>query len=314
MTRAVSIRRSPKRGLSMSAKRSLAGALFITPFMLGFLFFYVKSLVMSVRFSTSAISLVDTGFALHPVGLANFIAAFTKEVQFPQTLTASFLDMFVDVPLILFFSLFMSVLLNQKFRGRTIARAIFFLPVIVNSQAISGALTTARALMLGGVSPVSAAVMDAAGAGSTVSVQYYLSLLGDIALPRSVLMYLLGAIERIHAIITSSGVQIVIFIAALQAISPSLYEVAKLEGATAYETFWKITFPMVSPLIVTNFVYTVVDAYMNSGVVQMSYDTIFGYRTDYAMGTVFSLVSLAIVCIVLLITTTLLSRYAFYEN
>ena len=84
----------------------------------------------------------------------------------------------------------------------------------------------------------------------------FTSLLLDLNVPMVVVDYLIGAVNRIYEIITSSGVQILIFLAALQSIPSSMYEVARLEGATSYEIFWKITFPMVSPLILTNVIYT----------------------------------------------------------
>jgi ABC-type sugar transport system permease subunit len=303
-----------KRGklISYQQQRKLTGLIFIAPFVAGFLFFYVRSLVMNIQFSLSDISLSDTGYALKYVGLKNFIAAFRDEIAFPQVLTQSFLNMFIDILLIIFFSLFIAVLLNQKFKGRSLARAIFFLPVILNSEAISRSLSTAAQYLLGGGGPSSAA-MDAASS-SGVNVAYYLNMLSDLAIPAVMINYIVDVVGRISGVITSSGVQIVIFLAALQSISPSLYEVARIEGATGYETFWKVTFPMVSPLIVTNFVFTAVNAFIESPVVQLSYDTIFGYRNDYAMGTVFSLISLAIVSVFLAVVGAILSKLAYYQN
>jgi ABC-type sugar transport system permease subunit len=279
---------------------------------MGFLFYYVRSLVMSVQFSLSEVSLSDNGYQLNFIGFSNFVAAFNREVLFPQVLVQSFLNMFVDVAMILFFSLFLAVMLNAKFKGRSLARSIFFLPVVLNSSAISGALSGARALMAGGGGAAPQAAAQAVR--QVFNAAYYLRLFSQLGIPLVAVDYLIGAVSRIADIITSSGVQIVIFIAALQAISPAMFEVAKIEGATAYESFWKITFPMVSPLIITNFVYTAVDAYIKSPVVQLSFDTIFGYRNEYAMGTVFSIVSLLIICLFLLLSTSLMSKMSYYQN
>jgi ABC-type sugar transport system permease subunit len=293
-------------------QRRLTGLVFTAPFILGFLFFYLRSLIMNFRFSFSDVSMTDTGYELTGVGLKNFIAAFQKEILFPQVLVQSFMDMFVDVFLIVFFSLLIAVLLNQKFKGRSFARSIFFLPVILNSDAVSRALSAAAQYLSGGGGPSSAAMETAASRG--VNVAYYLNIFSEIAIPQVTLEYIIGAVGRINGVISSSGVQIVIFLAALQSISPFIYEAAKIEGATAYETFWKVTFPMVSPLILTNFVYTSVNAFIQSPVVQLSYDTIFGYRNDYAMGTVFSLISLFIVSVFLLLIGSIISKLAYYQN
>jgi ABC-type sugar transport system permease subunit len=268
---------------------------------------------MTIQFSFSRTIMNEgaAGYTLEFAGFENFRFALFEHATFNQELTSSILDMGLDVLLILFFSLFMAVLLNQKFRGRTLARAIFFLPVILSSEAINSAITMARAMMMGGMSPVAAGVAEAASGG--VNVQYYVYMLNELGLPLGILDYILDAVSRISGVISSSGVQMVIFIAALQSIAPSLYEVAKIEGATPYESFWKVTFPMVSPLIVTNVVYTVVNSFINSPVVNLSYETVFT-RMNYSLGSVFSLLSMIVVCVLLFITCSIISKRAYYHN
>ncbi|GHV38499.1 lactose ABC transporter permease [Clostridia bacterium] len=303
-----------KKRLSLGAGRAVTGLLFVSPFIIGFIAFYARSLFMTIQFSFSDLSLLDNGgYVLDFTGLKHYIYAFAEHPSFKQTLTTSLIDIVVDVPLIIFFSLFIAVLLNQKFKGRTLARAIFFFPVILNAPAIADSLEMARSLVLGGTSPASAAVMESVGSGN-VNVGYYVEMLGDLGLPRAILDYLIEAVSRINNIITSSGVQIVIFIAALQSIAPSLYEVAKIEGATAYETFWKITFPMVSPLIVTNIVYTMVDSFVTSDVVDLAYSTIFGAGKQYGLGSALSLISMVVVCGLLLVVSAIISKKTFYQN
>ncbi|MDR1263919.1 MAG: sugar ABC transporter permease [Oscillospiraceae bacterium] len=302
-----------KRRLPLSARRAWVGLAFVSPFIVGFIAFYARGLLLTLEFSLSDLSLKpDGGYTLAFSGLKHYIYAFREHATFKQVLTSSVGNMLLDVPLILFFSLFMAILLNQRFRGRTAARAIFFLPVLLNAPAISDALDMARALLLGGTSPASATVMNAAGGG--VNVSYYVDMLGSLGMPRAALNYIVGAVSRINSIITSSGVQIVIFLAALQSISPALYEVARIEGATAYEAFWKITFPMVSPLIVTNMVYTLVDSFVSSDVISLSYDTIFGAAKQYGLGSAFSLVSMIALCGILMTASGIVSKRAFYQN
>ncbi|MCL2019078.1 MAG: sugar ABC transporter permease [Oscillospiraceae bacterium] len=298
--------------LSLSQKQAIKGLLFISPFVVGFMIFYLRSLVMTIQFSFSDIEVIDGGYSSTFVGFKHYIHALAEHASFKQDLVTSIMDMVVDVVLIIFFSLFMAILLNQKFRGRTLSRAVFFLPVILNSQAINTAITMARQMMMGGMSPVSADVAEAAAVG-TVNVMYYVYMFSDLGLPIGLLDYVIGAVTRINSIITASGVQLIIFIAALQSIPPSLYEVAKIEGATPYETFWKVTFPMVSPLIVTNVVYSFVDSFINSSVVNLSYETIFR-NLNFALGSVFSLLSMLVVCLLLFITVSIISKRTFYYN
>ena len=301
-----------KKRLTLMQKRAITGFLFILPWLIGFIAFYVRSLIQTVQFSLSEVTMkAGGGFTTDFVGISNFDYVLTKDGEFNQVLVTSIIDICIDVPLVIFFSLFLAILLNQKFRGRTIIRAIFFLPVIMNSGAINDAIEMARAAVSGGMSSTSAAMAEATS--SSVNVEYYMDLFSDLGLPEALLDYVVGAVERINAIITAAGVQIVIFIAALQSVSPAMYEVAKIEGATPYETFWKVTFPMVSPLILTNVVYTVVDSFVNSKVVDMAYDMAFTTR-NFGYSAAMSLLSTVSVCLILLIVGYLINRKTFYYN
>lgn len=302
-----------KKKMSLSTKRSITGLIFILPWLIGFICFYLRSLIMTVEFSLSELTVnPGGGYSLKFVGLDNFIYAFRAHATYKQILTTSIGNMLIDVPLITFFSLFMAMLLNRKFKGRTLVRAIFFLPVILNSGAIMDAMDLARSMMSGGISNASAE-MAAAAAGSGVSIEYYIQMFSALGLPESIIQYISGAVGRISDIINASGVQIIIFIAALQSIPGSMYEVAKIEGATAYETFWKVTFPMVMPHIITNVVYTVVDSFTESDVVELAYNTAFN-EMNYGLSSVFSLVSTVITCLILVLVCRFIQKRTFYYN
>ena len=299
--------------MSLTTRRSINGYLFIMPWLIGFIVFYLRSLIMSVQFSLSELTVnPGGGYTLEFVGLENFIYAFRVHGSFKQILTTSVGNMLIDVPLITFFSLFMAILLNKKFPGRTLVRAIFFLPVILNSGAIQDAMDLARAMMSGGISNASAEIAEAAS-GSGVSIDYYIQMFSALGLPDMIIEYVSGAVGRISEIINASGVQIVIFIAALQSIPGSMYEVAKIEGATGYETFWKVTFPMVMPHIITNVVYTVVDSFADSEVVELAYDVAFT-QNNYGLSSVFSLVSTIVTCLILVLVCRFIQKRTFYYN
>ena len=307
------VRTKQKKKRSLSQRRAMKGFVFILPWLIGFIWFYVRSMVMTVQFSFSEMTVnPGGGYSLNFVGLNNFIYAFRAHATYKQVLTTSIGNMLIDVPLITFFSLFMAMLLNRKFKGRTLVRAIFFLPVILNSDAIGAAMDLARSMMSGGISNSASALAEAA-AGSGVSVEYYIQMFTSLGLPETIIEYISGAVGRISDIINASGVQIIIFIAALQSIPGSMYEVAKIEGATAYETFWKVTFPMVMPHIITNVVYTVVDSFTRSDVVELAYTTAFKYF-NYGLSSVFSLVSTIITCLILVIVCRLIQKRTFYYN
>ena len=186
------------------------------------------------------------------------------------------------------------------------------MPVILNSEAILSAMNLARNMMSGGISSASAELAEAAS-GSGVSIDYYIQMFTALGLPETIIEYISGAVGRISDIISASGVQIIIFIAALQSIPGSMYEVAKIEGATAYETFWKVTIPMVMPHVITNMVYTVVDSFVRSDVVELAYDTAFKYY-DYGLSSVFSFVSTLLTCLILVVVCGLIQKRTFYYN
>jgi ABC-type sugar transport system permease subunit len=137
-------------------------------------------------------------------------------------------------------------------------------------------------------------------------------MLSEVGLPLSFIDYIIEAITRIYEIIKSSGVQILIFLAALQSVPGSMYEVAKMEGATAYESFWKITFPMVSPLILTNVIYTIIDSFTGSAVTDMIFTTAFKTQ-NFGLSSAMSWVYTLIVSFVLVVIGVVLSKRVHYN-
>ena len=295
-----------KKKLSLLQKRALTGFAFITPWLIGFLWFYVKSLIQAVRFSLSKMEMLESGgYTLKFTGLDNFKYALFQDPTYNQILATSIRDIVIDVPLIIFFSLFIAMICNGKFKGRTLVRAILFLPIIMNAGAINNAIEMAREAVTGGVAAVSAEAAVASG----VNVDYFMNLFMDLGFPVALLDYITAAVGRIFDIVQASGVQIIIFIAALQSVPGALYEVAKIEGATGYETFWKVTFP----LIITNVVYTIVDSFVDSDVVEKAYDMAF-VNFDWGVSVAMSLLSSVIVIALLVIVCKLISKKVFYYN
>lgn len=299
-----------KKKLSLTRKRSITGLIFISPWLIGFLIYYATSLIQTGIFAFSKVKVSDSGgFTTVFKGFMNFKYALMQDADFNQILVDSVWDMVIDVPLIIFFSLFLAILLNGKFKGRTLFRALLFLPVIMNSGIIVDAIQSAQTAIMGGLSAVSKDM--SVTHSSTMSL--LLSTFIDFGVPRKLILYLSQAVDRIFTIVRASGVQTIIFIASLQSISGSLYEVAKIEGATIYETFWKVTFPMVSPLILTNVVYTIVDSFMTSEVVKKAQEMAFK-SFEYGYSSAMSLISTLVVCLILLLLGFIISRKTYYDN
>jgi len=241
------------------------------------------------------------------VGMANYVEALTVNPNFNRTLTESVVNMVVNVPLIIIFSLFLAVLLNQKFVGRALARAIFFLPVILASGIIAN---------LESSSLVQTIMNQNAASGGPINVLRSFELermMLEVGVSETIVLYLTGAVDRIYQIISESGVQILIFLAGIQTISPQLYEASKIEGATGYEAFWKITFPMVSPLILVNVVYTIIDSFSRNAMTDLIISTGFD-NFDFGLSSAMAWIYFAVVMLILLITTYFVSKRVFYQE
>ena len=301
-----------RKGLTLRKREVVWGFLFISPWLIGVTFFFLWNLVQGgfFAFNNLHIDTIYGGFSLEWVGLQHFRHIFLEDGTFFRSLMTSVGMMVLNVPLIILFSLFMAIILNREFMGRGAVRAIFFLPVILASGAIQGSMEMVMAMMLGGVSSVPPDIMrDQAG----FNAQSIAMLLSTFGMPMVVVSYIVEAIAMLHDVIRASGVQILIFLAALQAIPPSMYEVAQIEGATGYESFWKITVPMVSPLILTNVVYTIVDTFAQSEVVASARSTAF-VLMNFGVASAMSLVSSILACLVLFLVGWAISKYVFYYN
>lgn len=296
---------SKRKPFTFEQKKQNLAIIFIVPWFIGFLFFFVNPLVTSLQFSFNKLDVTNNGYTLTGVGLENFKYAFTVHGTFNRLITEAAIDMIINVPLIIIFSLFLATLLNQKFRGRAFARAVFFLPVILASNIIADIESTSMmtSLMSG----------DESGSFELLQSVNLEVLMLESGFPPNIVEYLTGAVDRIYAIISKSGVQILIFLAGLQSIPASLYEASKIEGATGYETFWKITFPMVSPLIPIIVVYSIIDSFMNNEVTELI-NTIGFANINFGLSSAMSWIYFVLIAIILAVSTGLISRKVFYNN
>ncbi|MDY5008019.1 carbohydrate ABC transporter permease [Candidatus Allofournierella merdipullorum] len=291
------------RRLSFSQQRALCGFLFCLPFVAGFLLLFLAPMIQSIRYAFSTIQLGQTGMTLNFVGLKNFRAALFADPEYVRTIAESVGSMVLQVPVILVFSLFISLLLNQKFRGRTLARAIFFLPVIVVSGIILEILSTDY---------LSTAIMSGEETIGAFRGMESHDILVAMGIPQQLIDLMIPVVYDIFNLVWSSGVQILMFLAGLQTIPSSLYECAKLEGATGWEMFWKITFPLISPMLLMNVVYSVVDFFTTSAnpVIRMINQQTGNMRFEYAAGL--SWMYLLVVLVLLGIVYKLMSKHIVY--
>lgn len=301
--------RSRKR-LSLRGREAISGYLFTLPFVIGFILMFLYPFLQSILFSVSELQITADGYNLLWVGLGNYKNALFVNAEYPRLLFETGVAMFRDVPLILIFSFFAAILLNQKFKGRLLARVIFFLPVILGADIILRMESADYMSFF-----LDAGLAEEAAATTFFNRSQIVTLLMYLKLPEGMLTYIISGSEQIAEIIRSSGIQILIFLAGLQSISPSLYEVAKIEGATGWESFWMVTLPLLSPLIVTNIVYSIVDFFTSPSneLVNFIQDNTFG-GAGYGVSMAMSWLYFVLVGLFLLVTVGLISRKVVYMD
>ena len=251
-----------KRKVGLMGRRAVYGYLFILPFIIGFIFFMVKPLVQSLIMSLSEVTISTQGFSMVYNNFANFKKAFLVDADFNRMLVEGIGQMILRSAATIVFSFFVALLLNQNFKGRTLARSIFFLAVILSSGVLVG-LENNNSLM----AQIKDTIEEAGSANSITQVLERIlvpSAQGLNGISSKTFAYVFQIIDSIYDVAMASGIQIIIFLSGLQNISPSMYEAAQMEGCTAWESLCKITIPMISPLLPVCWVYTIVDFFMKS--------------------------------------------------
>jgi len=305
------IKRNNKWSLTLEGKNAVTGYLFLLPFIIGFLSFMLFPIIESLQmvFSHVRIDIEKQGFSMEFVGIENLRRVLTVDPEFNRFLVEEIGRMLLIVPAIIIFSLFVALLLNQEFQGRGVVRAIFFLPVILSSGVMIG-LETNNSLL----NSMAEVIKESNNMKSSIT-----KVLEDILVTEGAasdfMGYIFAIINQIYNIAMASGIQIIIFLSALQTIPPSMFEAAKIEGATAWECFWKITFPMVSSLILVNIVYSVVDYFIrtdNRVMEKINLTTIrmMNFHFGTAMAWVYFLAVISIIGIAMAIIS---KRVYYYE-
>ena len=242
---------------TMRARNARHGMAFILPFILGFFIFMLRPLLQSLMMSMSSVNISQSEWPF--IGFENYKYALTVDPYFNQYLVEEIPRMAINAVATLVLSFVIAVILNQEFKGRTLARAIFFLPVILASGVLPGIESQNEFYNM--MQGISEEVANASGINLSAALEELLSVSG---MGGAMFDILFTMIDSIYDIVMASGIQIIVFLSGLQSISPSLYEAADVEGCTAWEAFWKITFPMVSPLLLVNCIYTIIDFFMKN--------------------------------------------------
>lgn len=292
----------------LQRRKAISGYLFVSPFIIGFLLFMVRPLFHSLYMSFCEVELGAGNFVSHFRGIFNYNNAFRVDPDFNRLLTEEITRMAVYSLAIMVFSFFVALILNQKFKGRALVRAVFFLPVILSSGVMLS-LETDNSLMAN----LQASVETAAqGVNITDALKEILRTAGV-----GVRAYekVFEVIDNIYDVAISSGIQIIIFLSGLQTISSSMYEAADIEGCTKWESMWKITLPMVSSLFLVNWIYTIVDFCMRSDnkVIEKISEEI-TVQINYGFASAMSWTYFGVVIAIIGITSLIISKGVYYYD
>lgn len=233
------------KGMKMKTRRNLEGLVFVLPWIIGAALFFVYPLIQSIRYSFSNVVLAGT--KLTWIGLDNYKYVLSDTTDYIEAFGKQAYNTPLNTVITLVFSLIIAMLINRDMKGRGFFRTVFFIPVLLGTGYVMEQLLgigVGNAITSSSDSMLTEILMKSIG--------------GEFA------GYVTTFLSTITVILWKSGVQIILFLAGLQGISASLYEASRVDGATEWENFWKITLPLISPIILLNIIYTLIDSFTDT--------------------------------------------------
>ena len=294
-----------KRG-RLERRRGLWGYLFAAPFIVGSLLGIVYPVVLSLVYSFGNLVPQNIGYRIDFVGIENYKKLFTVDPDFTRQLVETLQNTIFKVPVAIVFSVFLACVLNSEFPGRGIARTILFLPMILFSKPVMILLNQ----------DIVSAEMSGKGAEESVMISNkFIEFLETMDVGDGLAEFLTSSVNDITNLLYMSVIPTVIILAGLQSVNRSIYEASYVEGATAWEVLWKISLPMVSPLLLVSLLYCVIDSFTRVGntiISRVSYEcfTSFNFGTGSAMAWSYLVIVLLIVAVVFLIS----NRFVSYDT
>lgn len=284
----------------LARREAIAGLLFVSPWIIGAIVLLAYTMGTSFWYALNNIRITPLGKKFTFIGTGNFTQILFSDADFPIDLVEYMTSTLISVPVIIVFALIIAMLLNGKIKFKGLFRLIFFLPVIVVSGPVMGMLSDQGAATI-----------------SAIDTQAIANVVSDF-LPAGMATGITDLFENMITILWYSGVQILIFLSALQKIDRSMYEAAEIDGASGWECFWKITLPNIKPMILLNVIYTIVFISGNeqNAIITLIQSAMFsgtkekGYGYASAMAWLYSLVVLVIVGLFTLVLTARKDVYA----
>lgn len=301
-----------KRTKTLASVKGKYAYIFLLPLMFGMVVLFGIPMLQSLWFSFSKVGIDRNGFFTVFNGFGNYYEALFINLNYRQEVVKSLLNLLLNVPIITVFSFFMANILNQSFPGRSLARVIMFLTLVLSSSALIN--FDSGDLLQNAMNSATLKSDDTSVTMQSYNLGEFLITSG--ILPTKVSEYLMSAADRIYSIVIYSGVEIMIFLAALQSVPHDMYEVASIEGATAWEIYWKITFPLVTPFLLLCVIYAIIDSFTmtTNTTLKLIQEHAFG-KQSFGVAAAMSWIYFIVIIIVIGITFMLLSRMVkHYEN
>lgn len=280
-----------KKARGFESRKALYGFCFIIPWLVGMIALFIIPLFKSILYSFSEVGFgIEGGIETEFIKFENFKYIFTIDPDFVTNLTTSISDFAFSFPIVIVLSLIFAIILNQKFVGRTFARAIFFLPVIIATGVVMKSISssTSGQPMMGDVSSVN---------GFSVSSIDFGNILANLDVPKTFITLISDYVSKVFDIIWKTGIQTVLFISGMQTIPAQLYEVSKIEGATKWEEFWFVTIPMLKNITLLVMIYTMIDLFItvDSPLVSQAYGLVNSMAFGLSSAMLWSYILIALV-------------------
>lgn len=304
-------RQQRKFQLASNTRSQITGVLFTLPVLIGLVWLFIYPMLSSLFMSFSDVSFeAGVGQKQTFVGLTNYYHVLFEYPNFNRLALTSLWDTAKQAPVIVLFSFFAASLINQKFRGRALARFFFFLPLVIASVAVMSVDATDFFQ-----NTMANSDYKAVGNGSFLSATGLEELLSYSGIPEGMMDFLTSMVAGVNRLISLSGVQTIILLAALQSVPPSLYEAAIVDGATAWERFWLITFFMISPMLLLCVIYTIIDSFTGASNHVLSVIRLEMLKNmKMGLSSAMSWIYFVLISVIILVLLLLFSKRVFYYD